>query len=241
MGRQAVRSMKRDGLTGRVSVVIPTLDEEASIAATIRSIPQERMRDRYSVDVIVVDGLSKDRTASIASSLGARVISEPRKGYGRAYRTGFDAAKDGYIVALDGDGTYPGDAIPRLLGKAESEGLDFITTDRFADMEKGAMGLRNRAGNRMLTLMMNLLFGTRLHDSQSGMWLLRKDAWERIRGPIRGEGMEFSEELKIEAFRKLRCAEVPIRYSARKGQAKLDPWRDGLRNLVHLFRKRLRM
>ncbi len=223
-----------------LSVVIPTLDEEESIGATISAIPSGRIGEMgYALEIIVVDGLSKDRTASIASSLGARVVFERRKGYGRAYKTGFGAARGSFFVTLDGDGTYPPEAIPPLIGKAEREGLDFITTDRFAGMEKGAMGLRNRIGNRALTLAMNLLYGTRLRDSQSGMWVLRRSAWERLR--VETDGMEFSEELKIEAFGKgLRCAEEPIRYSVRGGKAKLSPWRDGIRNLLFLFRRRLR-
>ncbi len=224
-----------------LSIVIPTLDEEESIGATIGAIPQDRIGEMgYALEIIVVDGLSKDRTASIAASLGAKVISEKRRGYGRAYRTGFDEARGDVLVALDGDGTYPASEIPSLLGKAEREKLDFITTDRFAEMEKGAMGFRNRAGNRVLTLAMNILFGTRIRDSQSGMWVIRRSAWERIGASVKSDGMAFSEELKIAAFTMgLRCAEAPIRYSVRGGKPKLSPWRDGVRNLFFLFRRRL--
>ncbi len=234
--------MAATGGRGKITIVIPTLDEEESIAATIEGIPRGRIREMgFSLEILVVDGESKDRTASIASSLGARVVVESRRGYGRAYRSGFGASEGDILIGLDGDGTYPSAEIPLLIARAMDEDLDFITTDRFADMERGAMGLRNRAGNMVLTAVADALFGLRLRDSQSGMWLLRRSAWERIMGKVRGDGMEFSEELKIAAFRGgLRCAEVPIRYSARAGKAKLNPWRDGLRNLLFLFRKRIR-
>ncbi len=223
-----------------VSIIIPTLNEESGIAGSIRAIPQDGIRKGYDLEIIVVDGLSKDRTAEIARSLGAQVVLERRKGYGRAYKSGFEAAKGHWMVTLDGDGTYPASMIPELLGKAEAESLDFITTNRFAGMKKGAMSFRNKVGNKVLTFAANAVHGTPFKDSQSGMWLLRKDAWERIKGFVRGDGMEFSQELKIVAFRKgLRCAEVPIQYQVRHGTAKLDPWKDGVRNLSHIFRKRL--
>lgn len=228
------------GKSGLVSIIIPTLNEEKGIAGSISAIPRDEISRSYSLEIIVVDGLSEDRTAEIARSLGARVVLERRKGYGRAYKSGFEAARGQWMATLDGDGTYPAAIIPSLLEMAERESLDFITTNRFAGMKKGAMSFRNKVGNKVLTMAANAVHGTPFKDSQSGMWLLRREAWERIKESVRGDGMEFSQELKIVAFRKgLRCAEVPIQYQIRHGEAKLDPWKDGMRNLAHIFRKRL--
>jgi glycosyltransferase involved in cell wall biosynthesis len=224
----------------KVSIVIPTLNEERGIAGSIDAIPRKEISGKYGLEIIVVDGLSTDRTVEIARSLGARVVLESRKGYGRAYKSGFAAASGDFIVTLDGDGTYPAAIIPGLLESAEKEGLDFITTNRFGRMRKGAMSFRNKVGNKVLTVAVNAVHGTPFRDSQSGMWLIRRSAWERIKGSVKGDGMEFSQELKIEAFRKgLRCKEVPIEYHLRHGEAKLNPWKDGVRNLAHVFRKRL--
>ncbi|MBM4237728.1 MAG: glycosyltransferase family 2 protein, partial [Euryarchaeota archaeon] len=187
-------------------------------------------------EILVVDTSSKDRTREIAKEKGAVVVDEPRRGYGRAYKTGFERASGEVLVTLDADCTYPAEDIPRLLSILEKENLDFITANRFGSMEERAMSLKHRFGNRMLTTTTNVLFRTRLKDSQSGMWVLRKEALEKL--DLRSDGMPFSEEIKIEAFRKLRAKEVGIRYRKRVGEVKLSSWKDGRRNLGYLFKKR---
>jgi len=166
------------------------------------------------------------------------VVDEPRRGYGRAYKTGFEKSSGEVIATLDADLTYPASDIPSLVDMLESRDLDFITTNRFARMQKGAMGAKHRFGNWVLSTTMRLLFGAKLRDSQSGMWVFRKSILPSLR--LESEGMSMSEELKVEAFRKARAAEVPITYRPRIGEVKLSSWKDGLGNLRFLFRKRFR-
>lgn len=189
-------------------------------------------------EILVVDTNSKDRTREIAASKGAVVVDEPRRGYGRAYKTGFEKSSGEVIATLDADLTYPASDIPSLVDMLESKDLDFITTNRFARMQKGAMGAKHRFGNWVLSTTMRLLFGAKLRDSQSGMWVFRKSILPNLR--LESEGMSMSEELKVEAFRKARAAEVPITYRPRIGEVKLSSWKDGLGNLRFLFRKRFR-
>ena len=189
-------------------------------------------------EILVVDTNSKDRTREIAASKGAVVVDEPRRGYGRAYKTGFEKSSGEVIATLDADLTYPASDIPSLVDMLESRDLDFITTNRFARMQKGAMGAKHRFGNWVLSTTMRLLFGAKLRDSQSGMWVFRKSILPSLR--LESEGMSMSEELKVEAFRKARAAEVPITYRPRIGEVKLSSWKDGLGNLRFLFRKRFR-
>lgn len=106
-------------------------------------------------------------------------------------------------------------------------------------MDKNAMSPRNIFGNSVLNLTTRLFFRINLKDSQSGMWVFRKDILGHLK--LSSDKMAFSEELKIEAchFTKYRWREVPIEYRARVGKVKLSGWRDGLQNLCYLFRKRL--
>ncbi|VVB98113.1 Glycosyltransferase AglJ [uncultured archaeon] len=224
-----------------VSIVIPALNEEEGIRGTIASVPRaELAKMGHNAEIIVVDGNSKDRTAQIARENGARVIVEQKRGYGLALRTGFDAARGDVIISSDADHTYAVEDIPAMLEKMEKEKLDFLSTNRFEKMAPGAMSGRNRLGNRVLSGTARLLFSTPFADSQSGMWLMKRGAWEKIREGVKNNGMAFSQEIKIEAFRQgLRCGETPVRYGVRKGEVKLNPWRDGIGNLVELLRKRL--
>jgi glycosyltransferase involved in cell wall biosynthesis len=216
-------------------VVIPTMNEEKSIGIVIDEVKKAIGNSRPS-EVVVVDTDSEDRTREIAAEKGARVIAEPRRGYGRAYKTGFEQASGEFIATLDADMTYPAGDIPQLLDMLESKGLDFITTNRFPRMDKGAMSAKHRFGNWVLSATTRILFRVKLKDSQSGMWVFRKSILGKL--SVESDGMSYSEELKIEAFKKTKAVEVPISYGVRMGEAKISSWGDGLGNLKYLFKKR---
>jgi len=215
-----------------ITVIIPTLNEAESIGPTIDAIPRAP-----HISVMIVDGNSRDGTQRIARERGAEVVVEPRKGYGRAYKTGFEVATGDIIVTMDGDLTYPAERVQELADVLVEKDLDFITCDRLTQMRPGAMSRKHRFGNWVLAKATNILFGMRIRDSQSGMWVLRRSIWPSL--TVVSDGMPFSEELKIEAWKKgLRCAELPIDYRPRVGEVKLNTWRDGSRNLKFLFKKR---
>jgi len=221
-------------LAPKVSVIIPTMNEEQSIGPVIDEV--EQALGQMPHEILVVDTDSKDRTREIAASKGAVVIDEPRRGYGRAYKTGFEKAQGEVIATLDADLTYPASTIPALVDKLEHDGLDFITTNRLAGMEKGAMRAKHRFGNWVLSVTFRLLFRIKIKDSQSGMWVFRRSILEGM--DLKSDGMSMSEELKIEAFKRARATEVPITYRPRVGEVKLSSWKDGLGNLKYLFKKR---
>lgn len=219
---------------GLVSVIIPTMNEEQSVGKVIDAV--KNALGSRPFEVIVVDTDSNDQTKEIARQKGAIVVEEPRRGYGRAYKTGFEKASGDFVVTLDADMTYPAEDIPALLDAVESRHLDFITTDRFARMKPGAMSAKHRFGNWVLSATTRLLFRVRIRDSQSGMWVFRKSALDGL--VLESDGMAFSEELKIEAFKKKKAFEVPISYGVRMGEVKLSSWHDGFANLRYLFKKR---
>ncbi|MEM2839562.1 MAG: glycosyltransferase family 2 protein, partial [Thermoplasmata archaeon] len=118
----------------RLSIVIPTMNEERSIGQVIDAI-RGSVSDSLSYEILIVDTNSKDRTREIALSKGARIVDEPRRGYGRAYKTGFEAASGEIIATLDADMTYPAEMIEELVNILDSENLDFISTNRFANLK----------------------------------------------------------------------------------------------------------
>lgn len=237
----------------RATLIVPTLNEAESIGHVLRTFraaaeaanPELFTRDPLEWEILVVDGASTDATAELARAEGARVIVERRKGYGRAYKTGFAEAKGDVIATSDGDATYPVEEIPRLVRRLLDERIDFITGNRLAYLDRQAMTTEHRIGNRVLNLCVATLYhrflrsaaGGTLVDSQSGMWVFRREILEKVR-PL-DDGMPFSEEFKLDVLIEgLRLVEVPIHYAERWGAPKLSSWRDGQANLLFLVRKR---
>jgi glycosyltransferase involved in cell wall biosynthesis len=222
-----------------ISVLMPALNEEDSVAKTIESIPFDALKELdYQAEIIVIDGGSTDRTVERAKSAGAAVIVSKR-GYGRQYKAGFAAAKGEIICTADSDCSYPMEEIPALLNMLINENLDFISTNRFAGMDHDSMASVNWFGNRFLTIVSGLLFRFKIKDSQSGMWVFRKKILDEIN--LVGNGMPLSQEIKIRAFSKFRAREVDSTYRKRVGKVKLRIFIDGFDNLVSLIRLRFEL
>lgn len=223
-----------------LSVVIPAFNEQDNIAVTLASIPQNELRALgIAVEVLVVDNGSTDATARFATEYGARVIIQPVRGYGNAYKAGFANSLGDVIATGDADRTYPFEILPTALAFFEAERLDFLSTNRLGSLQPAAMSRTHVWGNRALSTMTRLLFQLPFRDSQSGMWIFRRNVWTQSR--VLSGGMAFSQELKIEAFRNgFRCAELPIDYRPRGGVKKLRTVRDGARNATQLLMHRAR-
>jgi len=216
----------------RITIVIPCLNEEKGIVEVLSRMPS------FVDEVIVVDNNSTDRTAELARNHGALVIHEEVRGYGRAYKAGLLHARGDIIVTLDGDHSYPPDAISYLLESFLRSEVRFLSASRFPLKNKKAMSLKHWWGNKLLSLAMSLLFLRWVRDSQSGMWVFERTSLEEMH--LVSDGMAFSEEIKIEAIKGkgIGFKEIYIDYSNRMGEIKLKPWRDGIRNLYFLLRKR---
>lgn len=214
-----------------ISVVMPCLNEEETIGACVEKALEGIRRSGLPGEVIVADNGSTDRSVEIATVLGARVIHQPHKGYGNAYRAGFGAARGKYIVMGDSDNTYDFTEIPAFVEKLR-EGNEYVLGSRFAGtILPGAMPWANRyIGNPILTGLLNFLFGLKSSDAHSGFRAFTKDAYRRMR--LQTTGMEFASELVINAARaRLKVAEVPIIYYPRGGESKLNRVRDAWRHV----------
>lgn len=216
----------------KITVIVPCLNEEQGIERVLRAMPV------FVDETIVVDNASTDRTCEVAASLGAKVIREEVRGYGRSYKRGFTQATGDLIVTLDGDHSYPVDALSYLLEAFLHLEADFLNASRFPVRDRRAMSFKHRFGNLVLSVVTSLLFFHWVSDSQSGMWVFRRSILKLMK--LESDGMAFSEEIKIEALRNphIRFREISIQYSSRLGEKKLNPWRDGVRNLTFLLKKR---
>src|SRR5690242_16851371 len=136
----------------RITVIIPCLNEEQGIEKVLRAMPD------FVDEKIVVDNASTDRTSEVARRLGATVIHEGVRGYGRAYKRGFNEATGDLIVTLDGDQSYPVDALSYLLEAFLHLDVDFLNASRFPVRDKQAMSFKHKIGNLVLSLALSVLF-----------------------------------------------------------------------------------
>jgi glycosyltransferase involved in cell wall biosynthesis len=217
-----------------VSVVIPCLNEAPNIEACVTGALQALGGMGVEGEVVVVDNDSEDDSAPLAEGAGARVVLEPRRGYGSAYLAGFAASRGRYIVMADADLTYDFKEIPRFVAALE-EGAEMVIGDRMDSIQPGAMPWLHRyVGNPILTGLLNLFFRTGVKDAHCGMRALRREVLGRL--DLRTTGMEFASEMVIRASKEnLKIAEFPIEYHPRGGESKLSSFRDGWRHLRFLL------
>jgi len=216
----------------KVSVIIPTLNEENAIGKVLAEI---RMTDMVD-EIIVVDN-STDATPKIAESFGAKVVFETRKGYGRALQSGMEKASGDIIVYIDGDYTYDSRDIPRIVEPVSSGKCDVVLGNRLNNkMQNGAMNLLNRFGNTLISLVFSLFFFRKIEDTQCGLRAMRKQFLEDL--SYRNYGMPYVTEQLIKLIRKgARIVNIPIVYRPRIGTTKLCGWTDGFKILNVIFRE----
>jgi glycosyltransferase involved in cell wall biosynthesis len=203
----------------RVAAVIPALNEEQGIARVLPAIPRDLV-----AEVVVVDNGSTDRTAEVARTLGATVLSEPRRGYGAACLKGLaHLAHDPpeVVVFLDGDGSDRPEELAALLRPITREGADLVIGSRLRGRrEPGAMLPHSYWGNVFCCAVINRLHGTRFTD----LGPLRAVTWaglEALRMADRDYG--WTAEMQIKAARRgLKVVEVPVSYRCRLGRSKVS-------------------
>jgi hypothetical protein len=215
-----------------ISVVIPCLNEEASVGHVIDMARKGIAGLGLAEDIVVVDNGSSDRSAQIAREKGARVISERHRGYGSALRAGFHIARYEVIVMGDADMTYDFTAIDDLVRPILENKADFVIGNRMKSIKPGAMPKLHRyIGNPLLSFTLRLMFhSNKVHDAHCGLRAITASAYRQLRCVT--TGMEFASEMVVRAIRcQLKIVERDIVYHPRKGQSKLHSFRDGWRHL----------
>jgi len=215
---------------GKVSFIIPTLNEVEGIIQVLESIPEEELMSRgYEVETMVVDGGSSDGTRDAAKEFGVDVYYE-KGGKTSAVRRGLNECQGDFVFLIDGDGSYPCNKILEMQERLEN-GNSMVLGNRFSgDVAEGAMSRTNRIGNKVLTSMANRLYGTDVSDLCTG---LRGIIVDHLEGSISGKGFEIEAELHALMCDKNIC-EIPISYNKRIGESKLRVW-DGLKIAKRLF------
>jgi len=223
-----------------VTILMPCLNESKTIKSVILEIQEEiaKLPKTVETEILIVDNGSKDKSVSIARSLGARVIKEKRKGYGSALKKGISCAKGDIVIFGDCDKSYRFSYIKDFIKKIE-EGADLVIGNRFkGTIEKGAMPFSHRyIGTPMISFIGRLIYKTNIKDFNCGLRALKKENILKLN--LKSDGMEYASEMIIKAQKnKLNVQEIPIDFYCdqrdRKPHLKTIP--DGFRHLKVLIR-----
>lgn len=221
--------------TAKVTVVVPTLNEERNIEWVLRRMPA-------CVDeVVLVDGFSADRTVEVARSARPDivVVSQRGRGKGAALRTGFETATGDYIIAIDADGSMEPGEIEYYVSALDI-GYDLVKGSRQL-RAGGSLDLTpiRRLGNSALVGAVNVMWGSQLSDLCYGFFGFRRTCLEQL--SLHARGFEIETELAVHAIASgLRIAEVPsVELLRHHGQSNLSAWRDGWSIFRLLARERL--
>ncbi len=215
-----------------VTVVFPCLNEHEAVGLCVTQALEAMGSAGIAGEVVVVDNGSTDGSAEVAAAAGARVICEPRRGYGRALRTGFEQAHGEVVVMADADGTYDLSKVPEITRPVLAGEVDLHLATRLDGATRASMPFLHRfVGTPVITFLTSRASGRKLTtDSQTGYRAFRRD--QMLDLGLVGNGMELASEMLIKSARAdLRIGNMEGGYSPRIGESKLDTWSDGWRHL----------
>lgn len=200
----------------RVGVIIPTMNEAAALPHVLPAIPP------WAVQVIVVDTASTDGTAEVARGLGARVVPEPRRGYGRACLAGLAAlaSEVDTVLFMDADASDRPEEMARLLAPIAAGEAELVIGTRTLGAEPGSLTPQQRFGNALACLLIRGIWG--VHYTDLGPFrAIKREALSRL--AMRDETWGWTVEMQVRAARLgLRAQEVPVGYRRRIGQSKIS-------------------
>ncbi|MBQ9383484.1 MAG: glycosyltransferase family 2 protein [Ruminiclostridium sp.] len=220
-----------------LSVIMPCLNEEKTAGACIDEAKRFISSHGLNAEIIVVDNGSTDNSVKTAEKHGASVIREPRRGYGRAIRTGIEHSRGKVVIFGDCDTTYDFFHLEGFYFPLERGEYDVMIGDRFrGGIEKGAMPALHRLGVPFLSWCGRLKFRTDVRDFHCGLRALTREAAEKA--VFHTDGMEFATEMIGECTRKgLRIGQTPtkLRKCVCERVSKLHTFSDGFRHLKYIL------
>jgi dolichol-phosphate hexosyltransferase len=224
----------------KISVVIPCHNEEKSIGKVIQSFDHDALaRAGYILEILVVDNASTDKTAVVARSYGATVIQENRPGKGYALRKGFQSiARDAdYVVNLDGDNTYKGYEILRLIEPLAVNFCDVVIGSRLSGkIVHQSMPPLNRLFNWGFSFIVRHFYQVNVTDVLTGYFAFQRKSLTKVLPHLTATDFRIEMEMVTKLSRLHQSIySVPITYDLRIGNSKLKPWRDGSKVLLVFF------
>lgn len=222
----------------KISLIIPCKNEEAALYSLLHKVPA------YIDEVIVIDNNSTDNTVRVARANGVKVIGEKRNicgvGYGFAHQIGMRRAAGDYVIAMDGDDTYPTNVIKNVITYMEKNSLDFVSCNRLPLTNGHTISFFRKFGIQILNFWTSLLYGYYFNDILTGMWVVRKEVIDELQ--VTSGDWNFSPEIKLAALynRKIRFSEYHIPYFLRiNGKSKLNALKTGIDHFFFILKRRL--
>jgi glycosyltransferase involved in cell wall biosynthesis len=220
----------------RITVCLPCRNESNHLKEVIAKVP------KFVDEIIVISNKSTDNTMKIAKSLGVKAYEDNRVigniGYGFAHMTGIEKATGDLIVGEDGDGTYPIEELDKVIDHLLDNNLDFISCNRYPLQEGIKIPFKLRLGVWLLNTEIRVLYGKKINDILSGMWVFKKDIKEQL-GLTMGD-WNLSPQIKLNAVTNsnIAFAEYSIAQYQRMGESKQNYFQTGLSHALWIAKNR---
>lgn len=221
----------------KITVCLPCRNEAAHLQEVIKRIP------KFVDEIIVISNKSSDNTVEVAKKLGLTVIEENNTkkgiGYGYAHMAGIKKAKGDIIVGADGDATYPLENLSEIIDSFIDRKLDFVSCNRYPLREGTRIPLKLRLGVGVLNVETRILYGKKINDILSGMWVFNRDITDDLK--LTEGDWNLSPQIKINAMTNtaIKFSEYSIGQHERMGESHQAHYKTGLSHLLWIFKNRV--
>jgi glycosyltransferase involved in cell wall biosynthesis len=215
----------------KIEVAIPCFNEELTVSKVVKDFKKAL----EGADIVVYDNNSTDRTAELAKEAGARVVRAAAQGKGNAVKQIFEVSDADIIVMVDGDDTYEAEDVKLLIEPVKNQQADMVIGTRIGS-GPAELGQLHFLGNRVITIFLNLLFGTKYEDILSGYRVFNRRFASNV--PLIGTGFEIESELMLQALENgMAVKELPIRFRKRpeNSKSKLRTFGYGYRIIITII------